>query len=178
MLRQQAHFLHHFLHLPHAVGFVFKEVEVIQALGNDVIHGGPLVQGRGGILEHHLDIPDDLPVQGMGNLSGDAHTLIVDLAASQGIDPDYGAADGGLAGTGLAHQGEGLPLINVKRRILNGADRVIPLTEGNVHIFQGQEDLPAGRLINGTMLRQPGTTSRFFIFLLQCSHFLSSPLKY
>ena len=70
------------------------------------------------------------------------------------------------------------PLIDIKRCVLDGADRVLALTEGNVHIFQGQKDLSAGTLVNGTMLRQPGTADRFFVFLLQCSHFLSSPPKY
>ena len=53
-------------------------------------------------LEDHLDIPDDLPVQRVGDLAGNAHALIVDLAAGQGIDPDDGPADGGLAGAGLS----------------------------------------------------------------------------
>ena len=44
VLGEQAHLLDHLLHLPHPVGLVLKEVEVVQALGDDIVHGGPLVQ--------------------------------------------------------------------------------------------------------------------------------------
>ena len=175
MLREQTHLLDHLLHLPNPVGLVLKEVEVIEALGDDIVHGGPLVQGRGGVLEDHLDVADDLPVQGVRDFSGNADTLVVDLTARQGIDPDDGAADGGLAGTGLAHQGEGLPLVDVKGSVLNGADRVVPLAEGNVHIFQGQQNFPAV-FCHRPMLRQAAGTG--LIFLFQCSHGFLLPPKY
>ena len=75
MLRQQAHLANHRFHLLHTIRLVFKEVEIIQALGNDIVNGGAFVQGGGGILEHHLDIPDHLMIQRPGNLAGDAHAL-------------------------------------------------------------------------------------------------------
>ena len=98
VLGEQADFVDHLLHLGHTVGLVFIQVEIVQALGNDIIHGGPLVQGGGGVLEDHLDIPDDLPVQGVGNLAGNPDALIQNLTGGAGVDPDYGTADGGLAG--------------------------------------------------------------------------------
>ena len=62
VLGQQADGLDYVLHLADAVGLVFVEVEVVQSLGDDVVHRGALVQRGGGILEHHLDVAYDLAV--------------------------------------------------------------------------------------------------------------------
>ena len=172
MLRQQAHLVDNVLHLADPVFLVLVELEVVQALGNNVVHGSPLVQGSGRVLEHHLDVPDDLPVQALGGLAGNADALVLDLTGGAGVDPDHGPADGGLAGAGLAYQGEGLALVNVKAGILDGPDGAVALAEGDVHIFQAQQDLPAV-FIQRTMLRQMRNTGGFFFFthsriLLKC----------
>ena len=129
-------------------------MEIVQALGNDIVHGGPLVQGSGGVLEDHLDVADDLPVQAVGNLAGDAHALVQDFARGAGVDPDHGPANGGLAGTGLADQGEGLSLVDVEGSILDGLEGFVPLAEGDVHIPQGDQNLLARPGVNGAMLRK------------------------
>ena len=56
MLGKQTHLLNDLFHLADTIRFVFIQMEVVQPLGDDLIHGGPLVQGSGGILEHHLDL--------------------------------------------------------------------------------------------------------------------------
>ena len=170
VLRQQAHLVDHLLHLLHAVRLILVQVEVVKAFGDDVVHGGALVQRRCGILEDHLDIPDDLPVQGVRNLAGNADTLVEDLTGGAGVDPDDGAANGGLAGTGLAHQGEGLALVNIKRRIPDGLESLVALAELNVHIADGQQDLLAGLLVNGAMLREmPGSCIHLCCFITHSS---------
>ena len=153
MLGQQTDLLDDLLHLLNTVFLVLKELEVVQTLGNDVVNGSTLVQRSSRILEHHLDVTDDLPVQRAAGLTGNTDALILDLTSGTGIDTDYGTADGGLTGAGLTDQREGLALINVKACILNGLHRVIALAEGDVHILQAQQDLTAV-FIQRTMLRQ------------------------
>ena len=63
----------------------------------------------------------------------------------------------------------------VKGGVLDGADGVLPLAEGDVHIFQGQQDLPAV-FRDRSVLRQSAGAD--VIFLLQCSHFFLLPPKY
>ena len=170
VLGQQTDFLDHAFDLLNAVLLILEELEVVQALGNDVVDGSTLVQGSSGILEDHLNVTDDLTVQAAGGLAGDAHALVLDLAGSQGVDADDGAADGGLAGAGLADQGEGLTLVNIKRGVLNGANRIVALAEGDVHILQAQQNLSAVG-INGTMFGQMSSTIHIFAhnrFLLKC----------
>ena len=175
MFRQEADLLDHVLHLLHPLGLTGVEVEVTQALGNDVVHGSPLIQAGCGVLEDHLDVADDLPVQGVGDLSGDAHALVVDLASGQGVDPDDGPADGGLARAGLAHQGVGLPLVDVKGGVLYGPHGVFALAESDVHILQGKENLLAGLLVDGAVRRQMGSAGPLLGILLLCSHVFSLP---
>ena len=64
VLGEQAHLFDHGLHLLHPVRLVAEQVEVVEALGDDIVHSGPLVQRRRRVLEHHLDVSDDLTVQG------------------------------------------------------------------------------------------------------------------
>ena len=99
----------------------------------------------------------------MGGLSGNTHAFILNLAGGAGIDADDGPADGGLAGAGLADQREGLSLIDVKGGILDGADRVVALAKGDVHILETQQNLPAV-LIDGTVFRQVRNLGTFFRF--------------
>ena len=177
VLRQQADLIHHVFHLSHAVGLVFEQVEIVQALRDNIVHGSPLVQGCGGVLEHHLNIADDLAVQSVGNFTGNTHALVLDLPLGQGINPNDGTTYCGLAGAGFAHQGEGLPLIDVKGGVLHCADRVLPLAEGDVHALDRQQNLfPV--FGNRALFRQAAGTDCHAVFLLQCSHVFSSPLKY
>ena len=170
MLGQQTDFLDHALDLLDTVLLILEELEVVQALGDDVVDGSTLVQGSGGILEDHLDVTDDLTVQAAGGLAGDADALVLDLASSQGVDADNGTADGGLAGAGLTNQGESLTLVNIERGVLNGLDRIVALAEGDVHILEAQQNFSAV-LIDGAMLRQMSSTINFFAhsrILLKC----------
>ena len=61
---------YHVLHLADAVGLAVVEVEVVQPLGDDVVHRRALVERGGGVLEHHLDVADHLAVEAVGYLAG------------------------------------------------------------------------------------------------------------
>ena len=63
MLREEADFLYHVLDLGDSVRLVLVEVEVVQAFGDDVVDRRALVKGSGGVLEDHLYVSYDLPVQ-------------------------------------------------------------------------------------------------------------------
>ena len=145
-------------------------MEVVQTLGDDLIHGGPLVQGSGGILEHHLDVSDDLPVQSLGDLAGDAHAFIVDSALCTGVGPDHSPANSGLTGAGFPYKGEGLPFVNIKGHIFGCPNQVVALTEVDIHMLDGKEDLLAV-FGNGTAL---GEAMRMSFFLVFVSHSGSS----
>ena len=165
VLRQQAHLINHLFHSPHTVGLVVKQVEIVQAFGDNIIHGSPLVQRCGRILKYHLNISDDLPVQSVWNLTGNAYALVLNFPTSQWINPDNRTPHGGLSGTRLTYQRKGFPLVNIKGCVLNSADCGLSLAEGNIHIFQGQEDLLAALLINRAMLRQVCSPVRSFLVL-------------
>ena len=129
-------------------------MEIVKTLGDNIVNGGAFVQGSGGILEDHLDIADHLAVKTMGNLAGNPNALVKNLTGGTGIDPDDGAANGGLAGAGFTNQREGLSLVDVKGGIADGFERLVALAEGDVHIFQGHQHLFAGFGVNGAMLRE------------------------
>ena len=134
-LRQQAHFPQRVLHLPLPVILVLVEVVVDEALGDDVVHLGPLVQRGHGVLEDHLALLDDLQIQLLGDLPADPAALEEDLAGGHRVDAGDCAANGGLARAGLAHQGEGLPLVDVDVDMVNG-DKLFPATsEGNLQVL-------------------------------------------
>ena len=114
MLRKQSDIPDDFLHLLHAVCLVFEEAEVVKSPRDDIIDRCTLIQGRGRILEHHLDIPDDLAVERMRNLAGNRNSLVKNPPRRAGVDADDRAPDGGFSGAGLADQGEGLPFVDVK----------------------------------------------------------------
>ena len=154
MLGQQTHFLDDVVHLLHPVGLILVQMEVVKALGDDIVNGGTLVQRGSRILEHHLDVPDHLPIQAVGNLTGNPNALVKNLTGGAGIDPDDGAANGGLAGAGFTNQREGLSLVDVKGCIADGFEGLVALAEGDVHIFQGHQHLFAGFGVNGAMLRE------------------------
>ena len=140
VLGQQAHVTDDLLDLGNAVFLILVQVEVVKSLGDDVFDGGALVQAGGGVLEDHLDLPDDLPVIFTGELAGDLLSLVIDGARGAGVDADDGATDGGLSGAGLAHEGEGLALINVEADVFDGLERFFSASKDDVQILDRQHD--------------------------------------
>ena len=134
-LRQQAHLAQGILHLPFPVVLVLIQMVVDQALGDDVVHLGPLIQGSHGVLEDHLAFLDDLLIQLLADLPADALALEQDLPGRYRVDAGNGAANGGLARAGLAHQGEGLPLVDVEVDVVNGDERFPAASEGNLQVL-------------------------------------------
>ena len=143
VLGKQADFFDHLFNLGNALFFAVEELKVVKAFGNDVVDSCTLIQGRGGILENHLDISDDFPVQAAAGLSGNADTLVLDLTGCTGIYANDGAANGSLTGTGLTNQRESLALIDIEAGILNCTDCIVTLAEGDIHILKAQQDLAA-----------------------------------
>ena len=86
-------------------------------------------------MEYHLNVSDNLPVQGMRNLTGNFNALIQDLSCGTRVDTNDRTADRCLSGTGLAYEGEGLSLVDVKRSIFYRFDCVIALAESDIYIF-------------------------------------------
>ena len=86
-------------------------------------------------MEYHLNVSDNLPVQGMRNLTGNFNTLVQDLSCGTRVDTNDRTADRGLSGTGLAYEGEGFSLVDVKRSIFYRFDCVIALAESDIYIF-------------------------------------------
>ena len=105
----------------------------------------------------------------MGYLSRNTNALILNFTARKGIYTYYRAADGGFAGSRLAYKRKGFALINVEGSVLYRFYRTVTLTEGNVHIFKGQEYFPAV-LILGAVFGKMRDTSLFFLFLIYISH--------
>ena len=153
MLRQEAHGLYHPLHLPHAVGLVLIQVEVVQALGDDVVHRRALVERGGRVLEHHLDIAYHLAVEAVGYLTGYPDALVEYLAARAAARADDGPAYRRLARAGLADEREGLALVDVEARVLHGADPVLALAEVYIDVPEREQHLPAA-LVYRAMLRE------------------------
>ena len=56
MLRQESYLVYYALDLFNPVRLVFKEVEVVKSLGDDIIHRSSLVEGGCRVLENHLDV--------------------------------------------------------------------------------------------------------------------------
>lgn len=78
----------------------------------------------------------------MRNLAGNFNTLVQDLSCGTRVDTNDRTADRGLSGTGLAYEGEGFSLVDVKRSIFYRFDCVIALAESDIYIF-----LPAVRFL-------------------------------
>jgi uncharacterized membrane protein YkvA (DUF1232 family) len=87
-------------------------------------------------------IPDYLPVLFPGDFAGDAFALEPDLPSAAGVDAQDGPAQRGLAGAGFAHQGKGLPLIDVEIGILHSDQFLfMPGVKGDVHMLDRQDHL-------------------------------------
>ena len=135
-LRQQADLMQGVHHLFMQVFLIFVEMMVQQALSNDILHLGALIQRSHGILEDHLDLTDDLLVQFLGNLAVDLLALEEDVAAGGRVDAADGTANGGLTGAGLADQREGLALIDVKVDMIDSNKFLLTGAKGDLKVFQ------------------------------------------
>ena len=156
---QQTHVLERLVYLGDPLLLIPIEMEVVEALGHAVLDSGPLVQRGGGVLEDHLDIADHVAVLLPADLAGDALALELDFACAAGIDPKDGAAERGLAGAGLAHQSEGLALVDVEVGVLHGHELLFAGTEGDVHMLDGEDDLPVNVIVrHGTTLPYPSSS--------------------
>ena len=139
VLGQQADFLDHALDLCHSILLILVKMEVVEAFGNDVLNGGALVQGSGRILENHLDLADNFAVRFSGKRTGDAFALIENLTSGAGIDTNDGTANGGLAGSGLADEGESFTLVDVEADVVDCLERTLASTEDNIQIFNRKQ---------------------------------------
>lgn len=63
----------------------------------------------------------------MRNLAGNFNTLVQDLSCGTRVDTNDRTADRGLSGTGLAYEGEGFSLVDVKRSIFTALTASSPL---------------------------------------------------
>ena len=155
--RQQAHIQQCLPDLLLPLGGGQVGPDILQALAHDVADLGTLVQGGLRVLEDHLDLLDDLLVQLAGNLAVDLLALVQDLAARGGQDAHDGAADGGLAGAGFAHQTKGLTLVNFKVGTVHGLEGLAAGAVGHLEVLDLKQDLP-GRSLS-ILLAQ----DRFFV---------------
>ena len=135
MLRKETDLLGDLLDLGHPVLLVLIKMEVIETLGDDVLDRGALVKGGGGILEYHLDLPDDFAVVLPRELAGDALALVEYLSRGAGIDPDYRTSYGGFAGAGLSDEGKGLALIDVEAYVIDRLKGFLAPAEDNIEIL-------------------------------------------
>ena len=103
----------------------------------------------------------------MRNLAGNFNTLVQDLSCGTRVDTNDRTADRFLSGTGLAYEGEGLSLVDVKRSIFYRFDCVIALAESDIYIFYLHEDF-SSIFVNRTMLRQMRNSGLAFLL---CRHF-------
>ena len=134
-LGQQSHFMKGVFHLSLSVILIFVKVVIDQTLRDNIVHLGPFIQRGQRVLENHLTLFDYLFVQFTGNLPADPLPFKEDLTAGDGVDPHDGPTDGGFAGAGLAHQREGLPLINIEIDVIYRNKASPAASEGNLQIF-------------------------------------------
>ena len=96
----------------------------VQTLADDFAHLFPGVQTGHGVLKNHLH----LGAQDLGGvliqLAADVLAVENDLTGGGLVKPDDTAADGGLAGAGLAHKTVGLAGVDVEAHIVHGPDGV------------------------------------------------------
>ena len=118
MLRIQTHQVQQFQHLPLFLSLVLCQVMGADTLRHDVIDLLMRIQGSIWILENHLDLTGELEalltVHGMDILA-----LECNGAAGLGQHTDTGLAAGGLAAAGLAHDTQGLALIDNEGHIIH-----------------------------------------------------------
>lgn len=112
----------------------------------------------------------------MGNLAGDANALVINFTGSAGVDTNYGTADRGFTGTGLADERERFTLVNVERSVFDGTHGIVAFAEGDVNIFQRKENFLAA-CINRSFFGQMGNPTLFAVIFLYVPQFYP-PIKY
>ena len=153
MLRQQADFFQGAVHFVQAVLFVFIQVEIVQAFGNNVFNRRAFIQGRRRILEYHLDIPDHFRIFLFAELAGDPFALKGDYSVAELVDTHNGPSDGGFPAAGFTHQGKCFTPVDVKTRILNSLEIVLSAAvESYFHVFQRNKHLTISRFRHGKLL--------------------------
>ena len=141
-LRQQPHGGEGPLHLLPALCLGEVLLDVIESLGDDVIHLGPLVEAGHGVLENHLDFPGHLPVLLPADFSADSFPPVKDLPPGDGVDADDGPADGGFSAAGFPHQAKGLPFVDVKAHMVHRPEGIAVAAKVHRHIPYRKQDLP------------------------------------
>ena len=151
VLGVQAHQLHQVQHLLAALGLGGVELVHVQRLADDVLNGHAGVQGRIGVLEHHLHLLAvgqhvhdvglaqlhrvalgvHLGLAGFVQVAGvkDDLAVVLDAAAGGLIQLQKAAAHGGLAAAGLAHKADDLTLHNGKGDVVKHLAVLALLTE-------------------------------------------------
>ena len=107
----------------------------------------------------------------MGNLAGDANALVINFTGGAGVDTNYGTADRGFTGTGLADERERFTLVNVERSVFDCTHGIVAFAEGDVNIFQRKENFLAA-CINRSFFGQMGNPTLFcgnFFFMFHSS---------
>ena len=143
MFGQKAYFVYYRFNLFYPVRVVFIQMEIIKAFGNYIFDGGALVKRGRGVLENHLHVSYYFPVERVGNFAGYSHALIEYFACRAGIYPYYSAADGGFTRAALAYERERFALIYVERGVLYGFYGLVALAEGDIDVFNGEQNLPS-----------------------------------
>ena len=140
VLAVQAHALQQGDDLVVAILVVLGQVMDVDALAHDVTDGHAGVQACVGVLEHDLH-----PAAVGQHIHGDLLFLIkqqvaviVDLTAGGLVQAQQGAAGGGLAAAGLAHQTQGLALADGKAHVIHGLNilAVLAHTAGGEILLQ------------------------------------------
>ena len=118
VLLVQAHFFQQAVNFLGALGLVLIQVVDIHALGDDIADGHAGVQGSVRVLEDHLSLPligEQLTAfQGVNVLAPVEH-----LSIGLVVHAQAGAAAGGLAAAGLAHQAQRLALTDAERNVVH-----------------------------------------------------------
>ena len=113
----------------------------LQGFGEDVANFQGRVQGRVGVLEDHLQVLAQLaPLLAVG--MGDVVALKGDGSLGDGRQPQHGPAQGGLAGSRLPHQAQGLPRLDGDVDVGQGPERLAP--ESLERVFHVQARKPSG----------------------------------
>ena len=99
----------------------------------EVADGVPGVEGFGGVLKDHLEIPAEGFKAGAVE-GGDVGTLEPDGAFGRAEEPDDAFPEGGLPATGFPDESEGFPCLKVKGDSVNGlADRFRGIEDPTLH---------------------------------------------
>ena len=140
-----------------AVHFLLVQAAEHEALADDLLNGHSGIQGINGILKDHGHGRGDEPGKVLVQFPGQVPALELHASAGGVVQPDNGAAGGGLSAAALAHKPEGLTGIDVKGYVVHGLDRHLVLS-----VAAGEVLTQMLHLQNGfTQRRQPPSFSGF-----------------